>query len=120
MYHLPILSLREFLSLSLDAVLTVYPIEKILKGHEPIAAEILDRLPDPKILKHFERFLQVGAYPFYFEDPTRYLDLLSFSLPVILPKDSHPVQFARGLDMQFIDFVNIRLYWREIQAYIVS
>ena len=87
MYHLPILSLREFLTLESELELPAYSLDEILNKHEEIAWEILDLLPDKKILKHFDRFLREGAYPFYFEDPTRYLDRISETVNTILYTD---------------------------------
>ena len=87
MYHLPILSLREFIELSLDVKLKTLTLDDILQRHESNAWKIIDELPDKKILKHFEHFLKIGAYPFYFEDATRYLDRITETINTILYTD---------------------------------
>jgi len=87
MYHLPILSFREFLELSQNIKLKSYTLEEVLKNHENIVNEILDTLPNKKILKFFQEFIKVGAYPFYFEDETRYIDRIQENINTILYTD---------------------------------
>jgi len=87
MYHLPILSFREFLELSQDIKLKSYTLEEMLKNHENIVNDILDTLPNKKILKFFQDFIRVGAYPFYFEDETRYIDRIQENINTILYTD---------------------------------
>jgi predicted AAA+ superfamily ATPase len=87
MYHLPILSLREFLELSQGIKLKRYTLQEIMKNHEKIANEIIDTLPNKKILKFFQEFISVGAYPFYFEDETRYIDRIQENINTILYTD---------------------------------
>jgi predicted AAA+ superfamily ATPase len=87
MHHLPILSLREFLELSKEITLPAFSLEEILSGHLKIANEIIDMLPDKKILKHFKKFLEAGVYPYYFEDETKYIDRVSENINAILYGD---------------------------------
>lgn len=87
MYHLYPLSFREFLELSFDVKLPSYNLEEILKNHENITNHILDLLSDKKILKHFYMFLDVGVYPFYFEDKNRYIDRINDTINKILHID---------------------------------
>ena len=87
MYHLPILSFREFLELDQDVRLSSYPLKEILQNHEKIANDILDSLPDKKILKFFQAFVKVGVYPFYFEDEARYIDRVQENINTILYTD---------------------------------
>jgi len=87
MYHLPILSLREFLELSLKRSFQSHSLQELLSSHEKIANEIIDALPDKKILKHFKRFIDVGVYPYYFEDEKRYIDRIQENINTILYAD---------------------------------
>jgi predicted AAA+ superfamily ATPase len=87
MYHLPILSLREFLELTEHISLPSYGLEKILEHHERIANEIIDTLNNKKILKHFSQFRDVGVYPFYVEDESRYVDRVHENINTILYTD---------------------------------
>ena len=87
MYHLPILSLREFLELSKKTTLPSYSLEEVLSNHEQISNEIINLLDDKKILKHFNQFIDVGVYPFYFEDESRYIDRVHENINTILYTD---------------------------------
>jgi predicted AAA+ superfamily ATPase len=87
MYHLPILSLREFLELTESVSLPSYCLEEILCNHEKVANEIIDALSDKKILKHFQQFINEGIYPFYFEDESRYVDRVHENINTILYTD---------------------------------
>jgi len=87
MYHLPILSLREFLELTEKISLSSYSLDDILSNHEPIANEIIDTLHNKKILKHFNHFINVGVYPFYFEDESKYIDRVHENINTILYTD---------------------------------
>ncbi len=87
MYHLYPLSFREFLELTQNISLKSYPLTDILQYHEKAANEIIDSLKDKKILKHFYQFLDVGAYPFYFEDKSKYIDRVNDTINKILHID---------------------------------
>ena len=87
MYHLPILSFREFLEITLHISLPSYPLEEILSNHIPIVNQIIERLPDKKILKYFKSFIDAGVYPYYFEDETKYIDRVSENINTILYTD---------------------------------
>ena len=87
MYHLPILSLREYLEMSQDIELNSYSLDDILNSHTKIADKIIDNLPNKKILKFFKEFVDVGVYPFYFEDETRYIDKMQQNINTILYTD---------------------------------
>lgn len=87
MYHLPILSFREFLEISQAVTIESYSLKTILLDHERIVHEIFAALREKKILMFFEQFLSVGVYPFYFEDKTKYLDRIVETINTILYTD---------------------------------
>ena len=87
MYHMPILSFREFLELTQDIKLESFTLEEILNSHEKIVDNIFDTLKNKKILKFFNEFLNVGVYPYYFEDKTRYIDKIQDNINTILYTD---------------------------------
>ena len=87
MYHLPILSLREYLEMSQNIQLNSYSLDEILNAHTKIADKIIDELPNKKILKFFKEFIDAGVYPFYFEDETRYIDKIQQNINTILYTD---------------------------------
>jgi len=97
MYHLPILSLREFLELSLQIKLPAFSLKDILQNHEEITHNIINKLPNKKILKYYREFLDIGVYPFYFEDKSRYVQKVYENINTILYTDlvSINVEFSK-------------------------
>lgn len=87
MYHLPILSFKEYLELELKINLSSYSFEYILKNHSNISNQIINNLQDEKILKHFTNYLKHGAYPFYFENKERYKQMVLDTTNTILHSD---------------------------------
>jgi len=87
MYHLPILSFREYLEISQNIILPSYNLEDILNHHQNISNNIIDTLPNKKILKYFRQFIDAGVYPYYFEDETKYIDRVSENINTILYTD---------------------------------
>ncbi len=87
MYHLPILSFKEYLVLSLHITLQSYTLEDIISNHSEIANTILQELGDEKVLKHFEQYLKIGAYPFYFENKQNYTQMVLDTINTILYAD---------------------------------
>ena len=87
MYHLPILSFKEYLELSLDTKFQSYRLENILQDHVNIANKITQELSDEKVLKHFEQYLKIGAYPFYFKNKNAYTQMVLDTINTILYTD---------------------------------
>ncbi len=87
MYHLPILSFREYLEISQNITLPSFSLKEILNDHVNITNEITEKLEDKKILKYFKNFIDVGVYPYYFEDETKYIDRVSENINTILYTD---------------------------------
>ena len=87
MYHLPILSFREYLEISQAVTIESYSLKTILLDHERVVHEIFAALREKKILMFFEQFLNVGIYPFYFEDKAKYLDRIVETINTILHTD---------------------------------
>lgn len=81
LYHLPILSFREFLELETGEQFDATPLDALLTSHTSHALAILQTL---KPLQYFGDYLKRGAYPFYRETGETYLPrLLSSSMQVI-------------------------------------
>ena len=87
MYKMPIFSFREYLEVSQNITLKAYSLKKIVQNHESIVHEIIINLEDKKILKHYDMFINVGAYPFYFEDKSKYVDRINETINTVLYKD---------------------------------
>ncbi len=87
MYKLPILSLREYIELKYKISLNSFTLEEIIKDHEKITIEILNKIKPERILKLFYEYNSFGAYPFYFEDPEKYIDKLEDTINATLYYD---------------------------------
>jgi predicted AAA+ superfamily ATPase len=87
MYHLNNLSFREFLEFTQNISLEKYSLEDILTNHENIVPVIFENLKDKKIFKYFDKFKDIGIYPYYFEDKTKYIDRINDTVDTILHKD---------------------------------
>ena len=87
MYHLPILSFREYLELSQKIKLPTFTLDTILTNHQNSANTVINSLKNKKILKYFKEFLDVGVYPYYFEDEYKYVDRISENINTILYTD---------------------------------
>lgn len=87
MYHLPILSFKEYLELSLDKEFQSFNLENILKDHVDISNSIMQKLGNEKVLKNFEQYLKIGAYPFYFENKDKYTQMVLDTINTILYTD---------------------------------
>jgi predicted AAA+ superfamily ATPase len=87
MYHLPILSFREYLELSQNIELPSLSLDEILTNHQNSANSLINNLKNKKILKYFKEFLNVGVYPYYFEDELKYVDRISENINTILYTD---------------------------------
>ncbi|PWQ98033.1 AAA family ATPase [Leucothrix pacifica] len=80
-YHLPVLSFREYLELETGQQFDVISLEDVIKDHPQKAIDVVSEI---KPLAHFPSYLEHGAYPFYKEAGDTYLSrLLSASMQVI-------------------------------------
>lgn len=84
-YHLPELSLREFVALKTGTVLPSYTLSDVLENHRGIVGELKDSLPSP--LKGFREYLTYGAYPFFLQGEKEYLMRINQLINVIVDYD---------------------------------
>lgn len=87
MHHLPILSFKEYLELSLGIAFQSHSLEGIISNHTYIANGVLQALGSEKVLKHFEEYIKIGAYPFYFENKQNYTQMVLDTINTILSAD---------------------------------
>ena len=87
MFHLPALSLREYMEMTLKLGFDAYPLGEILQNHVAIADAINEALGERKILKLYRDYLKHGAYPYYFDDPESYQQKMVDSLNTALFTD---------------------------------
>ncbi len=98
MYHLPILSFKEYLEITLttNTQFQSYSFEDIIHNHINIANTILKQLGNEKVLKHFEQYLKIGAYPFYFENKQNYTQMVLDTINTILYTDLGSIYSISG------------------------
>ena len=60
---------------------------EILDNHEDIALDIIKSIKNDKVLRLFDEFKNVGVYPFYFEDESKYFDRINETISIILHTD---------------------------------
>ncbi|TCK02861.1 ATP-binding protein [Phorcysia thermohydrogeniphila] len=87
MFKLPVLSFREFIELSTGIDFSPLTLTDIIDNHEDIAFGIVRTFSDRKILELFEEYKLHGAYPFYFEDPEKFLEKLAASVDLAISSD---------------------------------
>ncbi len=83
-YHLPILSFREYLELESGVAFEGYSLDEILDDHIQLSIDILSRI---KPFAYFDTYLAQGAYPFYKEGRGSYLQKLLNATMQVLTTD---------------------------------
>lgn len=97
-YHLNILSFREFMSLKEIVTLPSYSLEELLLNHEDIVVDIISHV---KPLEYFQDYLEYGAYPFFKEGVNSYADKLLEVVRTTIDSDLASL-FKIGSDRQDI------------------
>ena len=83
------MSFREFLKFKYGIDIKNITLEELLKNHINMAYEILEKIEKPSILPDFKEYIEIGYYPFYFqnEDKVSYLLKLKETINVVLEVD---------------------------------
>jgi len=84
-YHLPELSLREYISLKHSVEVPIYSFEDLLSNHSEIAQELHQIIPSP--LKSLSDYFSYGAYPFFIEGESDYFMRINQLINVIIDYD---------------------------------
>lgn len=88
-YDLKELSFREFIEFETGNKFPVYSISDLLKNHNGIAQDILSKI---KPLPLFEKYLKIGAYPYYKENEERFNQKLLNTINLIIEIDINAVE----------------------------
>lgn len=88
-YHLKELSFREFIALETKIVLPAFTLEEILSNHQAASHEILAKI---KPLPLFEKYLKIGAYPYFIENENTYLQKLQNTINLVIETDIMAVE----------------------------
>jgi predicted AAA+ superfamily ATPase len=99
-YDLKELSFREFLVFETQREFSTYPFSEILIHHNQIATELLQKI---KPLPLFEKYLKMGAYPYYKENENLYVQKLQNTINLIIEIDINAVE-----DLQYDTLVKLK------------
>lgn len=88
-YNLKELSFREFVALETGVVFPVYSFQTIVEQHTNIATEFLAQF---KPLPLFEKYLKIGAYPYYKENEHTFTQKLLNTINLIIEVDINAVE----------------------------
>lgn len=84
-YHLPVLSLREFMEIETGQFFKAYSLPEVLQRHSAIATEVMQQV---RPIEQFKNYLHYGAYPFYRESlenyPRKLLEVINLTIDVDL------------------------------------
>ena len=85
LFHLPVLSLREFIEIETGTVFPAVTLTDLMQHHQDIAFEYTKQL---RPIEYFNRYCQTGAYPFYQESisnyPLKLLEVINHTIDVDL------------------------------------
>lgn len=88
-YNLKELSFREFITFETKKILQAYSFLEILENHHSIAIALQDKI---KPLPLFKKYLKTGAYPYYKENETLYIQKLQNTINLIIEIDINAVE----------------------------
>lgn len=100
MFHLPQLSLREYIALETGITCAAISLEDIESSGLDATSNLLEQLGELQILPLFKSYLQHGGYPFYFEDKLSFGQKLNDTLNLVLQLELSP---AFGIQPDKID-----------------
>jgi len=99
-YYLKELSFREFITFETKKALPAYSFTEILNNHNTAAGAVLNEI---KPLPLFEKYLKIGAYPYYKENENLYIQKLQNTISLIIEIDINAVE-----DLQYDTLVKLK------------
>lgn len=91
-YHIPEMSLREFIQFEYGIALESVSLEDILKDHVIICRDIVEKVKPLAMLNDYWHY---GCYPFYKESKTKYLERLRQVVNTVLESD---IPITQGIE----------------------
>ena len=91
-YFLNELSFREFLILETKSDFSVFSLDQILRNHADLATQIMQRI---KPLPLFQKYLRLGAYPYFLESEEFYYQKLANIINLTIEVDIMAVENLR-------------------------
>lgn len=104
-YHLPELSLREYIELKYEIKLPAFSLSDLLTNHSAIAGELIEKTPNP--LQVFREYITYGAYPFFIEGEDEYLMRINQLINVIIDYD---LPAAQAIETSTLSKLKLLLY----------
>lgn len=84
-FHLPVLSLREFIEIETGLSIPRVTLKDLIERHQDIAYSISQQL---RPIEYFRRYCEIGAYPFYQESlqnyPLKLLEVINHTIDIDL------------------------------------
>lgn len=99
-YNLKELSFREFIIFETKKVFPSYSFLTILEQHQSISSKISKEI---KPLALFDKYLKIGAYPYYKENEKLYIQKLQNTINLIIEVDINAVE-----DLQYNTLVKLK------------
>ncbi|HNS42141.1 MAG TPA: AAA family ATPase [Taishania sp.] len=88
-YHLKELSFREFILFETGKDLNTFQLSELLSNHTALAQQIIDEI---KVFPLFEKYLNIGAYPYYKENEVAFNQKLQNTINLIIEVDVNAVE----------------------------
>lgn len=88
-YDLKELSFREFITFETKKSVPVYTFSDILENHVAIGSSVLEQI---KPLPLFDKYLKIGAYPYYKENEDFYIQKLQNTISLVIEVDINAVE----------------------------
>lgn len=99
-YHLKELSFREFLQFETSIQFPKFGFSEIIQHHTELASDILKKI---KPLPLFNKYLRIGAYPYYKENESSYSQKLQNTINLTIEIDINAVE-----DLQYDTLVKLK------------
>jgi len=100
LYELKGLSFREFIELKNGIKLPKFSLDEILKNHEEIVYELTMQI---KPFEHWNDYIKMGYYPFYFEEEDTYLYRLKSTINTVIEVDLpsiFPIEYEKIVNLK--------------------
>lgn len=88
-YYLKELSFREFILFETGKDLNTFQLSELLSNHTALAQQIIDEI---KVFPLFEKYLNIGAYPYYKENEVAFNQKLQNTINLIIEVDVNAVE----------------------------
>ncbi|MDR9498494.1 MAG: AAA family ATPase [Hydrogenovibrio sp.] len=86
LFHLPVLSLREYIEIETGLTLPSVTLQNLIEQHQEVGFELTQKF---RPIEYFKKYCESGAYPFYQESidnyPLKLLEVINHTIDVDVP-----------------------------------